>query len=145
MRVFRSVILTYLANFGKIYFKVESKKQEQPLTFKRLHTALIALVNSRIRNGDYTERGLARILGVSQPQIHNVLKGARKLTSELGDRILLRLSINMLELLDKDTYGKGLHRPPLTAAEVTHLTQSARRKQPSRQNSANRSSREKAS
>jgi plasmid maintenance system antidote protein VapI len=57
-------------------------------------------VNDRISNGDFTERGLARMLRVSQSQIHNVLKGARKLTPEMADRVLLCFGINVLDLLD---------------------------------------------
>lgn len=55
---------------------------------------------NRISNGDFSERGLARMLRVSQPQIHNVLKGARKLTPELADRILLCFGMSSLDLMD---------------------------------------------
>src|SRR5205807_458087 len=47
-----------------------------------------------------TERGLARILGISQPQIHNVLKGARKLRPELADRLIRQLEMTVLDLFD---------------------------------------------
>ena len=32
-------------------------------------------MQSAIHNGNFTERQLAKMWGVSQPQIHNVLKG----------------------------------------------------------------------
>jgi hypothetical protein len=38
-------------------------------------------------------------LQVSQPQIHNVLKGVRKLTPELADRILQSFEMTVLDLL----------------------------------------------
>jgi hypothetical protein len=84
-----------------VYFKVESPTHRKTLTFDVLEDRLLTFVNSRIRNGEFTERGLARILGISQPQIHNVLKGARKLRSELADLLLARLGISLLDLLDE--------------------------------------------
>jgi hypothetical protein len=51
----------------------------EKISFEALLERLIFAVNARIKNGEYTERGLARILGISQPQMHNVLKGARTL------------------------------------------------------------------
>jgi plasmid maintenance system antidote protein VapI len=58
-------------------------------------------VHNRISNGDFSERALARILRVSQPQIHNVLKGVRKLTPELADRMLRSFEMSVLDLLDR--------------------------------------------
>jgi plasmid maintenance system antidote protein VapI len=78
---------------------VESNPSSEKVTFGDLQIRLIQLVNGRIHNGDFTERGLARILGISQPQIHNVLKGARKLNPELADRLLEKLGINITDLL----------------------------------------------
>jgi hypothetical protein len=78
---------------------VESNPGSEKVTFGDLQLRLIQLVNGRIHNGDFTERGLARILGISQPQIHNVLKRARKLSPELADRLLDKLGINITDLL----------------------------------------------
>lgn len=64
-----------------------------------LRRRLIWFVNNRISNGDISERGLARILRISQPQIHNVLKGARKLTPELADRFLRCFGMTVIDLL----------------------------------------------
>lgn len=79
---------------------MESKTANKRVTFRVLQARLITIVNARIRNGDFTERGLARILGVSQPQIHNVLKGARKLQPELADRLIDSLNMSVLDLLE---------------------------------------------
>ncbi len=38
-------------------------------------------------------------MGVSQPQIHNVLKGARALRPPLADRFLRKFGITVLELV----------------------------------------------
>jgi len=69
-------------------------------SFTVLKARLIRFVNLRIQNGDFTERGLARILGISQSQVHNVLKGARKLKPELADHMMRKLDMSVLDLLD---------------------------------------------
>ena len=65
-----------------------------------LRNRLLWFVNNRISNGDLSERALARILRISQPQIHNVLKGARKLTPELADRLLRCFGMTVVDLLE---------------------------------------------
>ena len=70
----------------------------QTATFGVLQARLLQLLNSRIDNGEFTERGLARLIGVSQPQFHNVLKGKRKLQTKLADRILEKFEISVLDL-----------------------------------------------
>jgi transcriptional regulator with XRE-family HTH domain len=61
---------------------------------------MIATLRERVRRGDLTERGLARLAGVSQPHIHNVLKGKRDLSMETADAILSALGLDLFELLD---------------------------------------------
>jgi plasmid maintenance system antidote protein VapI len=72
---------------------------QNTVTFEVLRTRLIQRVKLRINNGEFTERGLARILGISQSQTHNVLKGARMLRMQLADRILTRLGLSAMDLL----------------------------------------------
>ncbi len=67
-----------------------------------LQTRLIAFVNSRIQNGEFSERSLARQLGLSQPQLHNVLKGARKLQIPLADSFLAHFGISVKDLLTEE-------------------------------------------
>jgi transcriptional regulator with XRE-family HTH domain len=69
------------------------------LNFTILCGRLLAFVNGRVKNGEFSERALARKLGISQPQLHNVLKGARKLTLETADLILSTLDIAFSDLL----------------------------------------------
>ena len=71
----------------------------EPFTFGVLYCRLLAFVNSRIRNGELSERALALRLGISQPQLHNVLKGARKLQNWLADAFLAEFAISVLDLL----------------------------------------------
>lgn len=69
------------------------------MTFLALHARLISAVRFRISNGEITERGFARLAGVSQPHIHHVLKGARALSPAMSDRILEGLGLTVLDLV----------------------------------------------
>lgn len=71
----------------------------QKISFSDLNERLLVVAKMRIRNGLVTERGLARSIGVSQPHLHNVLKGARALTNDTADRLLLGLQIGVADLL----------------------------------------------
>jgi hypothetical protein len=70
------------------------------LTFEELRSRLIDDLRSRVRNGEVTERRLARVTGISQPHIHNLLKGVRVLTPDLGDQILKSLHISLTDFID---------------------------------------------
>jgi hypothetical protein len=72
------------------------------MLFTELRSSLIAVLRARVRNGELTERGLARLVGVSQPHIHNVLKGVRALSPELSDQILQHLRISLLDLIERE-------------------------------------------
>ncbi len=67
--------------------------------FQSLQLRLIAAVKQRVRTGELTERHLARLTGISQPHIHNVLKGARILSPEIADLILRHLNLTLIDLL----------------------------------------------
>jgi transcriptional regulator with XRE-family HTH domain len=69
------------------------------MDFQDLRERLVAHLRDRVRSGELTERGLARISGVSQPHIHNVLKGKRVLSLEMSDAILRQLRIDLLDLM----------------------------------------------
>jgi hypothetical protein len=73
--------------------------------FRLLQIRLIAHIKARVRNGDGTERSLARLSGISQPHMHNVLKGARVFSPELADQVLRRLRIDLLDLLEANEPG----------------------------------------
>ena len=70
--------------------------------FNDLQLALLEKLRARIRNGELTERGLAKLVGVSQPHIHNVLKGARLLSVNLADQILQHLHLTVFDLIDPE-------------------------------------------
>jgi hypothetical protein len=79
------------------------------LTFSGLRKRLLSLVRARLFNGEITERRLARIIGVSQPHIHNVLKGARVLKPELADSLLAALGLTVMDLIE-ESEARGLFR-----------------------------------
>lgn len=81
---------------------MESNIGNGALTFRALQIRLIAFVNARIQNGEFSERSLARQLGLSQPQLHNVLKGARKLQTALADTFLTYFGISIKDLLAEE-------------------------------------------
>ena len=72
------------------------------MLFADVRNALTAVLRARVRNGELTERGLARLVGVSQPHIHNVLKGVRALSPDLSDQILQHLRISLLDLIERE-------------------------------------------
>jgi hypothetical protein len=70
--------------------------------FGELQDRLVAALRTRVRNGELSERRLAHVTGVSQPHIHNVLKGVRTLSQSMADRILRRLDLNLLDLIGQE-------------------------------------------
>ncbi len=72
------------------------------MNFQELNDRFINYLRERVRSGEVTERGLARITGVSQPHSHNVLKGKRLLSPVTADEILRHLRLDLLDLLHPD-------------------------------------------
>lgn len=81
-----------------------------PKSFEALHVRLVEALRARIRNGELTERSLARLTGISQPHVHNVLKGARSLSPGLADVILEHLRISVLDLFQREELIQHLSR-----------------------------------
>jgi transcriptional regulator with XRE-family HTH domain len=69
------------------------------MDFATLQSRLLVHIRERVRSGEMTERGLARLTGVSQPHLHHVLKGVRLLSVDMADQILERLNMDLLDLL----------------------------------------------
>jgi len=70
------------------------------MNFRDLQDRLTANLRERVRGGEVTERGLARLTRVSQPHIHNVLKGKRLLSTDMADQVLHHLRMDILDLVD---------------------------------------------
>ena len=72
------------------------------LNFAELQRRLVAYLGEKVRNGDITERRLARITGVSQPHMHNVLCGKRGFSMEMADRVMRALRKDILDFLEAE-------------------------------------------
>ena len=68
------------------------------MTFQDARFKLLAYVRNEVRNGELTERRFARIMGISQPHAHNVLKGVRNLSPEIFDLMLKYFHLSLLDL-----------------------------------------------
>jgi transcriptional regulator with XRE-family HTH domain len=77
------------------------------MTFHELQRRLLDRLRRRIRSGEVTERGLAKLSGISQPHLHNVLKGKRVLSVEMADEILHNLGLNVLDLVEPEELEAG--------------------------------------
>jgi transcriptional regulator with XRE-family HTH domain len=80
------------------------------MTFNDLEQRLLDELRRRVRSGAATERGLARLSGISQPHLHNVLKGKRILSMEKADTVLRRLQIDVLHLVEPEELRESIRR-----------------------------------
>jgi transcriptional regulator with XRE-family HTH domain len=80
------------------------------MTFYELQQRLLEELRQRVRSGAATERGLARISGISQPHLHNVLKGKRLLSMDKADELLRRLEIDVLQLIPAEELRESSRR-----------------------------------
>ena len=81
------------------------------MNFKHLEQRFLCELRERVRSGAVTERGLARLVGVSQPHIHNVLKGKRFFSLEKADQVLRSLGLDVLDFIDPDEWNqRNRHR-----------------------------------
>ena len=69
------------------------------MDFDELLGRLLITLRTRVQNGEMTERGLARMTGISQPHIHNVLKGKRVLSLRAADRIFRETQLGVYDLI----------------------------------------------
>ena len=70
--------------------------------FSLMQRRILDIARAKVRNGEFTERGLARHLGISQPHMHNLLAGVRPLTAPLLDLMLQGFEISLLDLFSLD-------------------------------------------
>lgn len=89
--------------------------------FHQLFDALLTHVRNRIRSGDLSERGLARLMGYSQPHVHNVLAGVRHMNARFADDLLGGLGLTLQDLTPKASGPAPLsHVPvPLCSGEIS--------------------------
>lgn len=80
------------------------------MNFQDARLRLLAYVRNEIRNGELTERRLARLVGISQPHAHNVLKGVRTLSPQVFDLVLKYLHLSLLDLAPTEELEAQLDR-----------------------------------
>jgi transcriptional regulator with XRE-family HTH domain len=80
------------------------------MTFHDLQQRFLEELRQRVRSGAATERGLARLSGISRPHLHNVLKGKRILSMEKADVVLRRLQIDLLHLIEPEELRESSRR-----------------------------------
>ena len=80
------------------------------MTFHDLQQRLLDELRRQVRSGVATERGLAHLSGISQPHLHNVLKGKRILSMEKTDVVLRRLQIDILYLIEPEELRESIRR-----------------------------------
>jgi hypothetical protein len=69
------------------------------MTFQDLHALLINHLNHCVQRGEISERGVAHRAGISQPHLHNVLKGKRLLSWKTADALLAEVNLDLRDLL----------------------------------------------
>ena len=67
--------------------------------FRELQLRLVRHLQGRIRGGEISERSMARYVHVSQPHLHNVLKGKHSFSIAMADKILHQLKLDLLDLI----------------------------------------------
>ena len=80
------------------------------MIFHELQQRLLDELRQRVRSGAATERGLARISGISQSHLHNVLKGKRLLSMDKADEVLRSLEIDILRLIHPEELRESSRR-----------------------------------
>lgn len=80
--------------------------------FNQLLNRLLGEARLRIRNGQLTESGLARLSGISQPHMHHILMGKRGLQPAVADRLLAALSLDIADLIEAESSFHAQWAPP---------------------------------
>ena len=85
----------------------------------QMQSRLLDRIRMRLRNGEWTERGFARTVALSQPHINKVLKGTRTLSLESMDAIFHALAFSVLDLFtEQELRGELAKRSEIPAARV---------------------------
>jgi transcriptional regulator with XRE-family HTH domain len=80
------------------------------LNFEELQRRMVTYLRNAVRNGDMTERRLARISGVSQPHIHHVLQGKRQFSPMTADQVLRALGNDLLDFVEPEDFEEWKRR-----------------------------------
>lgn len=70
------------------------------MDFTDAELRLVGRLRAKVQSGELTERRIASMTGISQPHIHNVLKGQRALSTHSADVLLRYLELDILDLIE---------------------------------------------
>jgi hypothetical protein len=93
-------------------------KDESGSGFEQLHWRLSEHMRRKLRSGETTERGLARLTGISQSHLHHVLKEMRVFSPQMADRAMERLGIDVWTLLGEDEGVGAWETAPLVRESI---------------------------
>ena len=102
-------------------FRAEICEAGDAVLFSSLQQRLMRRLKDEIRTGNFTERGLARRAGLSQPHVHNLLKGIRSATVESADAMLRAISADVIDLLHAPEAERVSRLPQGPTAAVARL------------------------
>jgi transcriptional regulator with XRE-family HTH domain len=77
------------------------------MNFQNMHERLAEHIAAKVRNGEITERGLAKRAGISQPHLHNVLKGKRLFSLQSADLVMHELGLSVIDLIRETEDGES--------------------------------------
>jgi predicted transcriptional regulator len=77
------------------------------MTLGQIQQRFVALLRKRVRNGELTERGLARMVGISQPHMHHVLHGKRNFSIETTDDMMRQLRVDVFDLIEPSEWAEA--------------------------------------
>jgi hypothetical protein len=103
----RPVIINRTGTTADLPIEAEPRSEKTSMTFAHLFASLLEITRWRIANGAFTERGLAKKMAYSQPQVHNLLKGSRRLSPTAADKLLAVLGLTVEDLIS----GRGQQWP----------------------------------
>ncbi len=89
------------------------------MNFCGLRDRLVERIRQLTGNGAISESYLARRLGISQPHLHNTLKGVRSVTLQTADQLLGNLGWTALDLCDPADLQRALRKCRAHAAGRT--------------------------
>lgn len=98
------------------------------MNFFNLRELLLIRLRRMLETGAVSESTLARRLGVSQPHLHNTLKGVRGVTIQMADQFLESMGWSVLDLIDSSELelaarrGRALRSGRRTMVDVWPLT-----------------------
>lgn len=90
------------------------------LYIRELCQRLTELARDRVQSGEVSERRLAKLSTISQPHLHNVLKGIRILSPEAADRLMRAMDITIPQILwsGGGVDATGIGAVPLLRARI---------------------------